>query len=246
MDFSSLSNYDTSNIANSENVDNTLSSLNLQKNLVAKQLKEAKGSSYLEIGGLSEMVVPTLLKRSGLTNLSLDDFKTVASDLTSDIDVSSVLSAAQSNISNLFKSETTNNVSEDIPMETFSNMSKQTIFESPEIENPVYDPTQLDKVEPMTEDLTSTLAKSETSAITEDVAKTTVTDTLETVGEGIGEAALTVATDGVGTLVSGLLGVAGLAGGAYSFYEGFRSLFDHPARTVINYVPQATGDFVAN
>lgn len=250
MDFSSLSNYDSSNIANSENADNTLSSLNLQKNLVEKQLQEAKGSSYLEISGISELVVPALLKKSGLTNLSLDDLKTVTSDLTPDIDVSSVLSTAQSNISNLFKSETTNDVTEDIPMETFSNMSKQTIFESPEIENPVYDPTQLDKVEPMTEDLTSTVAKSETSAITEnvteDVAKTTVTDTLETVGEGIGDATLTVATDGIGALASGLLGIGGLAGGAYSLYEGFKDLFSHPHQSVINYVPQAAGDFVAN
>lgn len=229
MDFSSLINYDSNNMANSENAYNTQSSINFQKNSVAKQLRDAKGSSYLEIGGLSEMIVPTLLKNSGITNISLDDLKTVATDLTPDIDMSSILNTARSNVANLFKSENTNNLTEDIPMETFSNMSKQTIFESPEIQNPVYDP--------VTNDLTEN--------ITENVAKSTLDDTLETIGEGIGDAALTVATDGVGSIVSGLLGVAGLAGGAYSFYEGFKDIFTHPHQSVINYVPQATGNFVA-
>ncbi|MEY4333749.1 MAG: hypothetical protein RLZZ196_2492 [Bacteroidota bacterium] len=239
MDFSSLINYDSNNMANSENAYNTQSSINFQKNSVAKQLRDAKGSSYLEIGGLSEMIVPTLLKNSGITNISLDDLKTVATDLTPDIDISSILNTARSNVANLFKSENTNDLTEDIPMETFSNMSKQTIFESPEIQNPVYDPAQFDKTvdEPITNDLTEN--------ITENVAKSTLDDTLETIGEGIGDAALTVATDGVGSIVSGILGVAGLAGGAYSFYEGFKDLFTHPHQSVINYVPQATGNFVA-
>lgn len=251
MDFSSLTNYDLSNISNSENNQNALSSINTQKNLVEKQLQESKGSSYLEIGGLSEMVVPALLKQSGIANISLDDLKTVGSDLMPNIDTSSILETAKANISDLFKSNPEQeSVTEDIPMETFSNMSKQTIFESPEINNPVYDPSQLDKVEPLTEDVTANVAKTEGTAITENltenIAKTTTTDTLETVGEGIGEATLAVATDGVGAVLSGLLGVAGLAAGGYSFYEGFKDLFSHPHQSVINYVPQAMPSFVAD